>query len=154
MQLLSLLTFAALAARCATTKLPPVTSEALQALISLDDLVGGAQQLQAFADAYEGANRAFGSPGHNDTVYFLYGSLAATGYYDVFLQEFVELFSGGDALLTTNGEEQEAFIFTYTPSGSASAPLVAVNNLGCVVDDFPPESADSIVLISRGECPL
>lgn len=151
------LIFPALAAfavrRAATWDLPLVTSEALQALISLDQLASGAQQLQTIANA-AGGNRVFGSKGHNDTVFFLYDTLLSTGYYDVYLQEFVELFNGGTASLTTNGEVQAADIFTYTPAGSANGPLVAVNNLGCDVADFPPESAGSVVLISRGECPF
>lgn len=145
---------AALAAIVSSQGLPPVTTEALQSLISLDVLLSGAKQLQAFADAYPGGNRVFGSPGHNDTVNFLYDTLAATGYYDVEFQEFVELFSGGNASLSTNGEEQEATLMTYTPSGSANASLVAVPNLGCLPEDFPPEAADAVVLISRGECPF
>ncbi|EXJ60451.1 aminopeptidase [Cladophialophora yegresii CBS 114405] len=146
---------AALAASCAATEteLPPVTSEALQALISLDGLTSGAQQLQVIADA-AGGNRVFGSKGHNDTVYFLYDTLLATGYYDVYLQDFVELFSGGTSSLTVNGEAMEADLFTYDSSGSASADLVAVSNLGCELADYPPESANAVVLISRGECPF
>ncbi|KIW68735.1 hypothetical protein PV04_04659 [Phialophora macrospora] len=153
MRSFSLPVLAALAAPCAATwpKLPPVTSEALQALISLDQLTSGAQQLQAIADA-AGGNRVFGSKGHNDTVFFLYDTLLATGYYDVDLQEFVELFSGGTASLTANGEVVEADLFTYDSSGSASAPLVAVSNLGCETADYPPEAANAVVLVSRGEC--
>jgi Zn-dependent M28 family amino/carboxypeptidase len=132
-------------------KLPAVTSEALQALVSVDDLVAGAETLQGFADA-NGGNRVFGGPGHNATVFYLYDTLKATGYYDVELQEFVELYSGGSAILSTNGEEQEAELLTYTPSGFASAPLVAVNNLGCTPGDFPADVDGAIALISRGEC--
>jgi Zn-dependent M28 family amino/carboxypeptidase len=155
MRCLSLPVLAALAAPCAATwpKLPPVTSEALQALISLDQLASGAQQLQTFADA-AGGNRVFGSKGHNDTVFFLYDTLLSTGYYDVELQEFIELFSGGTVSLTANGEVVEADLFTYDSSGSASAPLVAVSNLGCETTDYPPEAANAVVLISRGECPF
>jgi Zn-dependent M28 family amino/carboxypeptidase len=146
---------AALAAHCTATwpESPLVTSEALQALISPEQLFSGAYQLQSFANA-AGGNRVFGSKGHNDTVFYLYDALLATGYYDVYLQEFEELFSGGSASLTTNGEVQEAELFTYDNSGSATASLVAVGNLGCEIADFPPESANSIVLISRGECPF
>lgn len=132
--------------------LPPVSSKALQDLISVDNLVAGSQQLQAFANAHPGGNRVFGSPGHTDTVNFLYDTLQATGYYDVSLQEFVELFSGGDAALSTNGEDQEVDLLTYTPSGSATASLVAVNNLGCLLGDFPAEAEGNVALISRGEC--
>lgn len=152
MQSASLFVLAALAAAVTSIDSPPVTTEALQSLISLDVLLAGAKQLQAFADAYPGSNRVFGSPGHNDTVNFLYETLAATSYYDVSLQEFVELFSGGNASLSTNGEEQEATLLTYTPSGSANAPLIAAQNLGCLPEDFPPEAAEAVVLISRGEC--
>ena len=68
------------------------------------------------------------------------------------LQSFEELFSGGSASLATNGEAQEADLLTYTPSGDATAPLVAVNNLGCEATDFPPEVTGQIALISRGNC--
>ncbi|KAJ9617084.1 Leucyl aminopeptidase yscIV [Cladophialophora chaetospira] len=161
MRNLTLATLTALVARCAATwphphppkDLPPVTSEALQALISLDQLESGAQQLQSIADA-AGGNRVFGSKGHNDTVYFLYDTLLATGYYDVELQEFIELFSGGTASLSINGEVQDANIFTYDSSGSASASLVAVDNLGYEVADYSTEVSGNVALISRGECPF
>ncbi len=162
MHTLTLATFTAFAAQCAAAgwphphppkPLPAVTSEALQALISVDQLARGAQELQSIADA-NGGNRVFGSKGHNDTVYYLYDTLVATGYYDVYLQDFVELFSGGTGSLSTNGEVQEIEIFTYDSSGSASAPLVAVANLGCEIADYPPETTGSVALISRGTCPF
>ncbi|RVX71221.1 hypothetical protein B0A52_04795 [Exophiala mesophila] len=149
---LSLCGLAALAAQCTCQDLPPVTTEELQALISLDDLVAGAEQLQAFADADPDGNRAFGGEGHNATVDYLFDTLNATGYYNVTRQEFVELFSAASGSLTIDDEEIEIGFFTYTPSGNASAPLVAVAELGCSSDDFPENSTDAIVLISRGEC--
>jgi hypothetical protein len=133
--------------------LPPVSSEALQALISEDDLLAGASELQAIADA-NGGNRVFGGPGHQATVDFLFDTLNETGYYDVFLQEFVALYSGGPSELTVNGEEIDALIMTYTASGDVSGPLVLVDNLGCEEGDFPPEVEGAIALISRGECPF
>jgi Zn-dependent M28 family amino/carboxypeptidase len=136
-----------------TWELPPVTSEALQALIALDQLEKGAQTLQAFADGSNGT-RVFSSKGHNDTVNWLYDTLDATGYFDVYLQEFILLFSGGTSTLTIAGETIEADLFTYDSSGSASAPLVAVSNLGCEESDYPPEVAGAIALISRGTCPF
>ena len=159
---LTFVALTALAAHCGATgwphphppkPLPAVTSEALQALISLDQLTSGAQELQSIANA-NGGNRVFGSKGHNDTVYYLYDTLVATGYYDVYLQDFVELFSGGTGSLSTNGEVQEIEIFTYDSSGSASAPLAAVANLGCEAADYPSEVAGAVALISRGECPF
>lgn len=131
-----------------------VTSEELQALIYLDDLRAGAQTLQDFAYAYPERNRVFGGQAHNDTVNFLAQTLEQTGYYDVEVQPFVELYSGGSSSLAINGVETNQTLLTYTPSGTVNATLVAVNNLGCEAADFPPEVADQIAFISRGECPF
>lgn len=142
-------------AACAKAQeLPPVSSSELQALIDLDELVSGSQQLQDFAYAYPERNRVFGGQGHNDTVNFLAEVLEETGYYDVTIQPFVELYSGGNASLSVNGEATNSTLFTYTPNGSVNASIVAVSNLGCEAADFPPEVADNIALISRGECPF
>lgn len=160
MQSLFLLAVAALVANASPrpqkgwgdwANLPPVSSDALQALISADELYSGSAQLQAFADASDG-NRVFGGPGHNATVNFLYDVLSSTGYYDVSFQEFVALYSGGSASFTANGEETPVELMTYTPNGEGSGPLVAVDNLGCEPTDFPPEVEGAIALVSRGEC--
>lgn len=129
-----------------------VSSEALQALIDLDELRGGAQQLQDFAYAYPERNRVFGGQGHNDTVNFIAEVLEETGYYDVEIQPFVELFSGGNASLTINDMAYNQSLMTYTPSGNVEASLVLVDNLGCEAGDYPEEVADQVALISRGEC--
>ena len=128
-----------------------VSSEALQADITIENLLASAQHLQDIADE-NGGNRVFGSAGSNATIDWLFEELSSLGTYDVSKQEFVELFSGGNASLAVDGTEYEANLLTYTPSGSPSAPLVAVNNLGCEEADFPAEVADAIALISRGEC--
>lgn len=145
-------TAVACAACVSAQELPLVNSEDLQALINLDELRSGAQQLQDFAYAYPERNRVFGGQGHNDTVNFLAEVLEKTGYYDVEIQPFVELYSGGDSSLSVNGEALNNTLLTYTPNGSVNASIVAVNNLGCEAADFPPEVADNIALISRGEC--
>lgn len=75
--------------------------------IKLEDLLAGSQQLQDFADA-NGGNRAFGGPGHNATVNWLYKTLKKTGYYDVSLQPFVELFSSATVSFTVGGTEYPA----------------------------------------------
>jgi Zn-dependent M28 family amino/carboxypeptidase len=128
-----------------------VTSEALQELITLDDLLAGSQKLQDFADA-NGGNRAFGSGGHNATVDWLYDTLDATGYYDVVKQPFVELFASAEAELTVGGEVIETQPMTYTPGGSGSGTLVYVEGFGCTADQFPAEAEGSVVILSRGEC--
>src|SRR4051794_26540215 len=67
---------------CGGPKPPLVTSEKLQSLINVKDLLAGSQDLQDIANAH-GGNRAFGSGGHNATVDYLYNTLTALDYYNV-----------------------------------------------------------------------
>jgi len=129
-----------------------VTSEALQSLVSLDELVSGSQQLQDFAYAYPARNRVFGGQAHNDTVNFIAEVLEETGYYDVSIQPFVELYSGGNSTLTVNGAATNQSLLTYTPSGNVEGSLVLVDNFGCDPADYPAEVEGNIALVSRGEC--
>lgn len=129
-----------------------VTPKALEALVKLEDLLAGSQKLQDFADA-NGGNRAFGSLAHNETTEWLYQTLKETGYYDVFKQPFIELFTAASVGFTANGETYPSEYFTYGPSAEdLSAPIVVVNNLGCDITDYPAEVSGNIALISRGTC--
>ncbi|KAK8103606.1 Zn-dependent exopeptidase [Apiospora kogelbergensis] len=137
---------------------PYVTSESLQELVRLEDLLAGSQTLQDIADA-NGGNRAFGGGGHNATVDWLYDTLSATGYFDVVKQPFVELFSAGSATLSGAGgtKQYTADILTYTAGTGGqtlSRPVVAVANLGCDAADYPAGDAikDNIALVQRGTC--
>ncbi len=96
------------------------------------NLLAKSKTLEGFAYATPERNRVFGSPGHNATVNYLYDQIAALGdYYDVELQPFVELYTDGTATLKVNGVDQEAGLFTYSPSGKFTQPLVSVSNFGC-----------------------
>ncbi|VUC29781.1 unnamed protein product [Clonostachys rosea] len=131
---------------------PYVTSEKLQELITLEDLLSAAQKLQDIADA-NGGNRAFGGGGHNATVDWLYDTLTALDYFDVVKQPFTELFHTAWGTLSIDGAKVESMsTMTYTPGGTVSAPLVLVSNLGCSVDDFPAEVEGKVAFISRGTC--
>lgn len=130
-----------------------VTPEALIQKIELDDLLAGAQKLQDFADE-NGGTRAFGGGGHNATVDWLYDTLVETGFYDVYKQPFVELYTSAQVQLSVDGEDFVARYMTYGPSGNATASLVQVNNIGCTAVDYPADVSGNIALISRGECPF
>ncbi|KAF2473622.1 Zn-dependent exopeptidase [Lindgomyces ingoldianus] len=132
---------------------PLVSSNALQELITLEELLAGSQKLQDIADA-NGGNRAFGGAGHNATVDYLYTTLMALDYFDVTKHAFVELFSGGFTTLSAAGVKYNPGLMTYTPSGKINAPLVNISNLGCAISDFPARVTGNIALISRGECPF
>ncbi|KAM0270452.1 hypothetical protein ACHAQH_009409 [Verticillium albo-atrum] len=130
---------------------PYVSSEALQDLVKIEDLMAGSQALQDQADAH-GGNRAFGSGGHNATVDYLYETLSKLDYYDVVKQPFSEIFATGTSTLTADGAKIDSNIMTYTPGGSEKGPLFHVPGVGCAVSDFPAETKGRIVLLSRGTC--
>ncbi|KAL6710361.1 Leucyl aminopeptidase yscIV [Coniothyrium glycines] len=119
--------------------------------INIKDLLAGSQQLQTFADD-NGGNRAFGSAGHNATTEWLYQTLKKTGYYDVYKQPFVELFTAATTKLTVAGADVKADYLTYGPSGDVTGNVIKVNNLGCNGTDFPSSVTGQIAFISRGEC--
>lgn len=121
--------------------------------VKLQDLLAGSQKLQEFADK-NGGNRAFGGPGHQATVDWLYDTLVKTGYYNVYKDKFVELFSNADVQADADGEAFQARFMTYSPSGNITADLVAVANIGCDAADYPAAVSGKIALISRGTCPF
>lgn len=134
----------------------PFSINDLRSQIDIEDLLADSQTLEDFAYATSERNRVFGSPGHNATVNFLFDELSSLDdYYTVSLQPFEALFSDGDESFTVNGADQNATLFTYTPSGLlVDTPIVAVSNLGCEATDYPPEVSGNIALISRGVCPF
>jgi Zn-dependent M28 family amino/carboxypeptidase len=130
---------------------PLVTSEKLQSLINIKDLLAGSQKLQDIADAH-GGTRAFGGGGHNATVDYLYETLTALKTYDVVKQPFKEIYAEANASLTVDTVAIAAEAMTYTPGGEATKPLVAAANQGCNASDFPATVSGNIALISRGSC--
>jgi Zn-dependent M28 family amino/carboxypeptidase len=132
-------------------KKPLVSSQKLQSLVTIDDLLDGSKKLQEFAYA-NGGNRAFGGGGHNATVDWVYKTLKSLNYYNVVKQPFESIYSEASGTLTIGGEDIQMQPMTYTPAGDVSAPLVPVANLGCEVEDYPAEVAGKIALISRGSC--
>jgi carboxypeptidase Q len=146
----------AASAALASAKDKPVNRDDLRSSIKLKDLLADAQILEDFAYDTPERNRVFGSPGHNATVNWLYDELSSLDdYYDVTLQPFEALFSAGNASFVVNSVEQNATLFSYTPSGSAlNTSIVAVSNLGCNSSDYPSAIRGKIALISRGSCPF
>ncbi|KAH7073663.1 hypothetical protein BKA63DRAFT_472031 [Paraphoma chrysanthemicola] len=140
------------------TNKPTVNATLLKADITVENLLAGAQQLEDFAYASEERNRLIGSPGHNDTIYWIKDTLEALdGYYNVSLQEFftVAQLNGTINTFTVDGEtppEGSFLLFDYSATGNVTAPLVVVNNLGCNASDYPAEVSGNIALISRGSC--
>ncbi len=104
----------------------------LRRVLLRSNLLAKSKILEGFAYATPERNRVFGGTGHNATVNYLYDQVAALGgYYDVKFQPFVETYSAGNATVKVAGADQDAQLFTYSPSGKFTEPLVAVANFGC-----------------------
>lgn len=104
----------------------------LRRVLLRSNLLAKSKVLEGFAYATPERNRVFGGTGHNATVNYLYDQVAALGgYYDVKFQPFVETYSAGNATVKVAGADQDAKLFTYSPSGKFTEPLVAVANFGC-----------------------
>ncbi|KAL8756956.1 MAG: hypothetical protein Q9184_004331 [Pyrenodesmia sp. 2 TL-2023] len=135
--------------------LPLVQSNELRRVLLRSNLLAKSQILEGFAYATPERNRVFGGPGHNATVNYLYDQVAALGgYYNIEFQPFVETYSAGNASVNVAGADQDAQLFTYSPSGKFTEPLVAVANFGCNATDYPAPLTGRIALISRGSCPF
>jgi len=140
-----------------TTK-PIVNATLLKDDITIEGLLEGAQQLEDFAYASEERNRFIGSPGHNDTVYWLKDTLESLdGYYNVSLQNFYTIaqINGTINAFLVDGApvpESDYLLFDYSASGNVTAPLVTVSNVGCNASDYPAAVSGNIALISRGSC--
>jgi len=101
--------------------------------IQLNDLLVGSQVLQDFSDAYWQKNRVFGSAAHMDTVNYLYNEVLATGYYDVYKQEQIHLWSDANQTLSIGGVAYTISSVTFGVNGNVTGGLVPVANLGCAL---------------------
>jgi hypothetical protein len=96
------------------------------------NLLERAKTLESFAYVTPERNRAFGGTAHNHTVDYIYNTINAfSDYFTVEKQQFVELYSAGNASFIVGGKEQGATLMTYSASGKVTAQIVKVANLGC-----------------------
>ncbi|KAK4504146.1 hypothetical protein PRZ48_005062 [Zasmidium cellare] len=136
-----------------TPNKPLVDSKKLQESITEDALSQKAEELEQAAYSTAQRNRVFSSEGHLNTLDFIEGYLdTVSDYYTYRRQPFEALYSQSSGNFSAGGTTYTPIIFEYSPSGSATAPLVVVANEGCSAEDYPAEVADNIALIIRGTC--
>lgn len=116
-----------------TRDLPLVQSNQLRRVLTRTALLGHAEKLESFGHADPQKNRGFGGVGHNLTVDYLFDTLSALDYYDVWLQSFDLLYAAGDSKIVIEGTTYTSLYFTYAPSsdGPITAELVPVSSSGC-----------------------
>lgn len=136
---------------------PNVDSKKLQDSITEAALKQKAQELEAAAYDTPERNRVFGSPGHENTLKFIEDYLGQEKDFWTFSrQPFTELYSQGSGTFSAGNVSYPLGVFTYSSStsGSVTAPIVAVANVGCNATDYPAEVTGAIAFISRGTCPF
>ncbi|VEU21139.1 DEKNAAC102089 [Brettanomyces naardenensis] len=142
---------------------PVVDSESLQDLIVEDSLRSRAESLYAIAGTsnktFGHPTRVIGSKGHWKTIGYIKKEIKKLGhYYNVTTQPFEAFY--GDVFYynsTINGTYLTGLdpmdMSPPTPGKKpVSGPLLAVANYGCSLEDYPSNSAGSILLIQRGNC--
>lgn len=118
--------------------LEPIDSDKLQGVLNVspETLHTHAEELQRFATLDPDGNRAFGGPGHNLTVEYIYDWFlqeGMKGYYEIERLTFEYEYSYGVSDVLILGQTRDSLYFTYSPptNGTLTAPLVLVDNLGC-----------------------
>ncbi|KFA65017.1 hypothetical protein S40285_05629 [Stachybotrys chlorohalonatus IBT 40285] len=138
---------------------PPVESEAMQELITADGLMGNLQILNDIAYA-NGGNRAFGYPGYNASVDWVFGELSKLKGFHAWKQDFPALFTNTTAAaVTVDDTTYRTVALTYTPSTpeeGLTLPLAVgpEGADGCSAANYEGLDVEGkIVLVERGLCP-
>lgn len=136
---------------------PPVESEALQELITTENLVANLQTLNDIAYAH-GGNRAFGYPGYAASVDFIFEEVSKLKGFTAWKQDFPALFTNTTAAdVSVDGESFRTVALTYTPStpeeGVTAEFLLAPDGSdGCDAANYE-DATGKVVLVERGLCP-
>ncbi|KAK6538880.1 hypothetical protein TWF694_010438 [Orbilia ellipsospora] len=141
---------------------PPVTEDLLAGTIDTKNLLSRAHDLYTAAKISEGhynhPTRVIGSLGHLGTIKYIEQVLGTlTGYYRFHEQQFPAV-SGNvyESRLVFDSHVVDARPMSLTPPTKDKQPVfatvVAVENDGCVEEDYPLEVKGAIALIKRGNC--
>lgn len=120
-------------------------------------LMNNLQELNDIAYA-NGGNRAFGFPGYDASVEFIYNEVSKLKGFEAWIQDFPALFTETQAAAVTVGNETYRTVaLTYTPSTpeeGVTLPLVAApaGEAGCSAENYG-DVEGKIVLVVRGLCP-
>ncbi|KAH3672268.1 hypothetical protein WICMUC_004363 [Wickerhamomyces mucosus] len=145
-------------------ELPLVDSEALQNLITLDELNATAIDLYSIAqlslEQYDHPTRVIGSRGHWGTIGYILKELKKLKQFYTFETQEFKALNGKvfNYTLKLNGEKiQKVEPFQMTPAAHVKdGEIFVVKNKGCEVSDYKGLSLETpkIALIERGICPF
>ncbi|KAF4466738.1 aminopeptidase Y precursor vacuolar [Fusarium albosuccineum] len=138
---------------------PPVKSQKLQKLITEKGLMRNLQKLNDIA-YNNGGNRAFGLPGYDASVDFIYKELSKLKGFKAWKEDFPALFTETTAAeVSVDDETFRTVALTYTPSTPEEGITLELvhgpeGDAACSVDNYEGLGAEGkIVLVERGLCP-
>lgn len=149
------------AANVVTAKCKPkIDSAKLQADITIENLMKNLEVLNDIAYA-NGGNRAFGLPGSEASVDYIFDRVSGVEGTKAWKQEFTALFAQVQSLtIKINGEAVErAYGLTYSPSTSEAGITAEVvvgpaGAAGCDASSYADLDVEGkIVLVDRFRCP-
>ena len=148
--------FALLPAVVAAQENPPVSSDALQELVTQEGLMSNLEKLNEIAHG-NGGNRAFGHPGYAESVNFIYGEVSKLPGFRAWKQDFPATFTNTTAEEFAVGDESfRTVALLFTPSTSddgVTAELVLAPEGEASCDGANYDATGKIVLVERGPCP-
>ncbi|KAH8171556.1 peptidase family m28 domain-containing protein [Sarocladium implicatum] len=139
---------------------PKIDSAKLQADITIENLMKNLEVLNDIAYA-NGGNRAFGLPGSEKTVDYIFDRVSGVEGTKAWKQEFGALFAQVQSLKIEFGGEEigPAYGLTYSPSTSeegitAELVLGPTGQAGCDAANYADLDVEGkIVLVDRFRCP-
>jgi Zn-dependent M28 family amino/carboxypeptidase len=156
-----------------------VSSDKLRKTVTLEGLTEHLEAFQAIGDA-NGDTRATGTPGYEESVEYVMGTLEKLGYevttpefnYPVWEENTPATLTWGTQTFTSSpssasGTAVDMITFGFAQSGTLTDLLVVPTNdivihsgasntstSGCEMSDFPATVEGNIALIQRGTCPF
>lgn len=141
----------------------PVADAELPDLVTVDAIRTHLQNLETIA-AYNGGNRATGTPGYDVTAQYVTDKLRRAGYTvtrDHY--SFKQWVEHSDPVLTQTAPQHREFTpgddflsMAYSGAGDVTAPAVPVDatgaDSGCEDADFADFPAGAIAILKRGTC--
>ncbi|KAG8157630.1 hypothetical protein KVR01_012672 [Diaporthe batatas] len=153
------LSFTLLLSNTVAAQKPLVDSASFQADIVSDNLQADLVAFDEIATA-NGGNRAFGYPGYDASVDFVWSKISQLEGVKAWKQDFPAVLNRDSrANLTVNGVRYEVFpVYTspYTPTGGLTADVVVgpAGSAGCEIASYADlDVTDKIVLVEAGDCP-
>lgn len=137
---------------------PMISSERMRAGITTENLMKNLRTLDRIASAH-GGNRAFGLPGYQASVDYIWDRVSSLPGTKAWKQDFSSLFDMVESIeLRVDNEPIPVYGLTYSPSTSKEGLTAEIvsgvdGDAGCLDGSYGDWVKGKIVWVKRGRCP-